>query len=88
MTAGCDPCGFCRNLYTQRHRVGDCAYGNDVYEDGCDADIGEWDPGCESPCPAFKPVLASDSLLEQIADEEEYAFWKEMQGETGQEGCE
>lgn len=88
MTADCDPCRYCQNIYCQVDHIGDCAYGNDVSYCECDADIGDWEPGCGSACPAFKPILASDSLLEQIADEEEYRFWMEMQDEAVQEGCE
>lgn len=88
MTAGCDPCGSCANLYAQSVYVGGCGYGNRVTEEGCDEDIGDWEPGCGSPCPGFKPILASESLMEQIADEEECRFWMEMQMATEQEGCE
>ena len=87
MSPRCDPCGFCMNLHSQVHHIGGCAYGNDVYEDECDADIGEWEPGCGSPCPAFMPILTSESLLEEIAYEEECRFWTET-GVCDGEGCE
>lgn len=70
----CDPCQHC-----QYYRV--------YY----DRDIG-WDYGCAcpeeefavydvKPCPHFKPILPSDGLYEQLANEDEQKFWEEQEAE-------
>ena len=70
----CDPCQFCQ-----------------YYSVSYDRDIG-WDYGCAcpeeefavcdvKPCPYFKPILPSDGLYQQLADEEEQKFWEEQEKE-------
>lgn len=67
----CDPCQFCQHCYDDSdYSVGYCGYGCTFYEDH-EGDDDEWEPGCGRKCPGFFPVLASDSLLEQLWNEEQ-----------------
>lgn len=67
-----DPCHHCQHYseYYDRH-TGitdcDCGSGYDFHED-----FGK------VPCPHFAPILPSDWLMWQLADEEEARFWAEQ----------
>lgn len=67
--ADCNPCAFCVHQW--------CSFGS-YYEppdSGCDADV-DFDPSDNKPCASFKPILVSDSLMQQLSDEYEYEFYK------------
>ena len=59
----CEPCLHCQHIYDDSDEsVGMYGYGCE-YADNVGLD---WEPGQGVPCPAFKPVLASDGLECQI----------------------
>lgn len=37
------------------------------------------------PCPHFRPLLASDGLLEQLANEEEARFYQSLEEQEGED---
>lgn len=66
---GCDPCRYCRH-----------------YSEFEDRSTGYLDTGCSAeeefpiydgvkPCPYFRPLLASDGLFDQLAEEGEMRYW-------------
>ena len=54
-------------------------------EDWCDApeEFKYYEGG--RPCPHFKPMLASDGLLEQLANEEEARFYQSLEDQEADE---
>lgn len=73
--ARCDPCVHCIHYYEDdrdyRH--------TGMIDYGCDAEdlSDDWQPGEGIPCPGFKPVLASEGLMEQLWEEEQYKMYLE-----------
>lgn len=69
----CDPCVHCTHYYEDYRDWNHTG----MVDCGCDCDC-EWDgPDCGVPCPGFRPILASEGLLQQLWDEEEARMWCE-----------
>ena len=62
----CDPCVYCRHYYEDWRDYRDTG----MVDYGCDCES-EWEPDCGKPCKDFKPILASEGLIEQLWEEEE-----------------
>lgn len=65
----CDPCRHCQHF----SEYYDSSTGITDY--GCSAEREFPVADGEKPCKYFRPILASDGLLEQIAEEEDERFW-------------
>ena len=67
------PCQFCVHIYDDSDpSVGLYGYGCDCEDKASGLPMGE-----TGRCPAFRPRLPSDDLLDQLAYEQECAYWEE-----------
>lgn len=71
----CDPCVLCANYYEDWRDYRDTG----MVDCGCSVpDVsGDWQPEDGVPCPGYRPFLASDGLMEQLWEEEEYRQYLE-----------
>ena len=70
-----DPCHHCQHYgeyYDGNTGITDC---------DCDYDYGFHEDFGKTPCPGFKPILASNGLFEQLHCEEEERFYRECEKE-------
>lgn len=76
----CDPCRFCQHYSEYEDR--DTGW----TDEGCNApeEFPIFDGG-EKPCRYFKPILASDGLFEQLAEEDEERYYLERGKEFEEE---
>ena len=73
--ARCDPCVHCIHHYEDWRDYRDTG----MIDSGCTNEGASdgWEPGKGIPCPGFKPIMVSETLMQQIADEEEYKQYLE-----------
>ena len=76
-----DPCVFCKHICDDS----DPSVGLYGYACDCEDEAGGLPMGESGRCPAFRPRLPSDDLLDQLAYEQECAYWEEERRREAEE---